>query len=223
VRRFNAYLALISSAGLGLRLAYLYGPSVTSVSGDGSWYHLGAKYLADGKGFINPYELFFYGVTTPGAEHPPAWTAVLAVTSKLGLGSFRAHAVVACVIGTATVVVIGFVGRRLAGPSAGLIAATLAAVYVNLWMYESMLLSETLVIFGAAVTFLVALRFSESPSISRAIALGAVVGAMALIRAEQILLFGFLLVPLALIAPADSMQQGLRRLGAARWSVQSWW
>ena len=74
----------------------------TSVSGDGSWYHLGANYLVDGHGFGDPYGLLF-GTTLPGADHPPAWTVTLSLPSLLGLRSFTQHRVFASLIGTATI------------------------------------------------------------------------------------------------------------------------
>jgi 4-amino-4-deoxy-L-arabinose transferase-like glycosyltransferase len=82
-------------------------------------------------------------------------------------------------------------------------------------MYESQLLSETLVIVGAALTILLALRFRDSPSGRRAVAVGAACGFMTLVRAEQILLLGFLLVPLVLIVRGGSPRRRLGWLAAA--------
>jgi asparagine N-glycosylation enzyme membrane subunit Stt3 len=45
-------------------------------------------------------------------------------------------------IGTCTIVVIGLVANRLAGPRAGLLAAGIAAVYPNLWMNDGLVMSE---------------------------------------------------------------------------------
>jgi 4-amino-4-deoxy-L-arabinose transferase-like glycosyltransferase len=209
-KRFFVYLALIAAAGLALRLTYLLGFTETSVSGDGMWYHLGANYLADGKGFLNPYAYRFGGITTPGADHPPGWTVFLATASLVGLRSWRAHTVVACLVGTATIPTMGLAGRRLAGPRTGLVAALIAALYPYFWMYEAQLLSETLVILVVAIAILLALRFRDSPTLRRAVAVGAVCGVLTLIRAEQLLLLGFLVVPLTMLASGVPLR---RRLG----------
>ena len=52
------------------------------MSGDGAYYHYGANYLADGKGFVDPIALLL-GVHLPGADHPPAWIVVLSDASLL--------------------------------------------------------------------------------------------------------------------------------------------
>ena len=77
---FAVALACIAVAGLALRLTYLALGGNTSVSGDGAYYHYGANYLADGKGFVDPIALLL-GVHLPGADHPPAWTVVLSAAS----------------------------------------------------------------------------------------------------------------------------------------------
>ena len=40
-------------------------------------------------------------------RHPPAWTLVLAGPSALGLRSYLSHQLVACLVGTATIVMTG--------------------------------------------------------------------------------------------------------------------
>ena len=72
--------------------------------------------------------------------------------------------VIACLIGTATVVMVGFAGRRIAGGRVGLVAAAIAAVYPNFWLYERELMSETLTLLLAATTILLAYRFHDRPT-----------------------------------------------------------
>ena len=207
-RRFALCLGLLTLAALVLRLVYLWHGPDTSVSGDGSYFYLGANYLADGKGFVDPYAQLL-GVQLPGADHPPGWTALLSVPSLLGFRSRPSHQVFACFVGACGVLVIGYAGRRLRGPRVGLIAAAIAAVYANFWMYEKPLLSETFVVVAVATTILFALRFRDDPSLGRAAALGAACGALTLIRAEQGLLFALLVVPLALCANAIPLRRRL--------------
>ena len=73
-------------------------------------------------------------------------------------------------LGVATVAVIGIAGRRLAGPLAGLVAAAIAAVYPNLWINDSLVMSESLALLIVAVALVVALDFDRAPSVGRAVA-----------------------------------------------------
>ena len=125
------------------------------------------------------------------------------------------HQVVASLVGTATIPVVGLAGRRLGGARVGLLAALLAALYPNFWMYEYPILSETLVILGVAVAILLALRFQDRPTVRRAATLGAMCGLLALIRAEQVLLLGLLVVPLTLLASDVPLRRRLEWLGVA--------
>ena len=87
-------------------------------------------------------------------------------------------------LGIATVAVIGLVGRRLAGPQVGLVAAAIAAVYPNLWINDSLVMSESLAVLIVAVALLVALDFDRRPGGGRAVVLGVLVGLGALTRSE---------------------------------------
>src|SRR4029078_442850 len=106
----------------------------------------------------------------------------------------------AVLVGTATIVVLGLAGRRLAGAAVGLIAAAIAGVSPPFFLYERDLLAETLAIFLVAVALLLAFRFEERPGPLRAVALGATCGLLALTRSEQVLLIVFLPAPLLLFA-----------------------
>jgi 4-amino-4-deoxy-L-arabinose transferase-like glycosyltransferase len=208
-RRFGIWLAVVAAVGLALRLVYLYAAPETLISGDGSYFHLGANLLAEGKGFIHPYA-YVYSLGTvriPGAEHPPGWTVVLTIPSLLGFKSHFEHEWFSTLVGVTTIVVMGFAGRRLAGPRVGLIAAALTALYPGFWLYERQLLSETLALLECALVILLALRFQAQPSWLRALLLGVVLGALALTRSEMLLFVGVLLVPLVLLTRGSWRQR----------------
>ena len=57
----------------------------------------------------------------PGTDHPPGFGVLLSVTSFLGIRGTLAHQIWCAVMGTVTVLLIGLVGRRLAGNRAGLV------------------------------------------------------------------------------------------------------
>ena len=100
----------------------------------------------------------------------------LAVFSWLGFTSALAHRLASCLLGAAAVVVVGLVGRKIAGDRAGLIGAAIAAVYPQLWINDGMLVSESMYILLIAVTLLFAYRLWESRSMGDAAWLGAVIG-----------------------------------------------
>src|SRR3954468_8322723 len=119
---FLRWLAAIAAGGLAVRLVYVLvlTPHLRGL-GDATYYHELANALADGRGFVNPAT----GAAT--ALHPPLFPLALTPSSLLGLDSYNAHRVVVALIGTATVVCVGLLGRRLAGDRAGLMAAGVAA------------------------------------------------------------------------------------------------
>jgi 4-amino-4-deoxy-L-arabinose transferase-like glycosyltransferase len=197
--RFGRRLGLIAFFALVLRVAYIFIAS-GRVGGDGRYYHAIAALVADGKGFIDPTHYMVTGQAVAAAPHPPAWPLVLIGAAVVGLRTTLEQQLIACLIGTATVVLVGFAARRLAGNVAGLVAAGIAALYPNFWLYERELMSETLTLFGAALTMLLAYRFRDRPTRGRAVALGCSCGLLAITHAEQVLLVGILLVPLVLIA-----------------------
>jgi 4-amino-4-deoxy-L-arabinose transferase-like glycosyltransferase len=198
--RFAFALALIALVGLVWRVVYVVWMRDHSLVGDGVHYHFGALYLTDGRGFINPITLELTGVEAQDAVHPPAWTLLLAGPSALGLRSWLTHQLLATLVGTATIVMTGLAGRAAFGRRAGLVAAALAAVYPNVWLYERELLSEPLAMLGTATAIWLAYEFRASPGPVRAAALGAVVGLLAMTRSEMIAIAGLLALPVILSA-----------------------
>jgi 4-amino-4-deoxy-L-arabinose transferase-like glycosyltransferase len=204
-RRARTWLLILGAimlVGLGVRLIYIHvhdysvGEGATIV-GDPFWYHGGANLLAEGRGFLDPVRLEYEGRSSQSAVHPPGYTVALSAASVVGFKSVFAHQVWSAIMGTATIGVVGLVGRRLAGSRAGLLAAGVAAVYPNFWFHDALLMSETLVLLTVAVTLLVAYWFWQAPSPRRAVVLGLVCGVTALTRSETVMLLVLLVVPLA--------------------------
>ena len=86
--------------------------------------------------------------------------------------------------GTGTIVLLGLAGKEMIGRRYGLIAAGVAAVYPGLWVYDGLLLSETVAMFTVAGVILFAYRYWNHPSIARVAWLGAWCGLAALSRSE---------------------------------------
>jgi 4-amino-4-deoxy-L-arabinose transferase-like glycosyltransferase len=215
-RRWWVWLGLIAVAGLALRIAYvLITKNPRAIGGDSFYYHHGANLLVDGRGFPDPIQLLQFHHTTPGAAHPPGYIVALAIPSLFRLDTFLDHQIWSCIIGAGTVVVVGVAGREIAGPRVGLVAAFLAAAYPNMWFYDSVVMSETLIFFTTALTILIAYRFARRPSVGFAVALGVSVGVAALTRAESILLVPLLIVPLALWLRDVDVRRRLQLLAVA--------
>ncbi len=218
-RRWWWVVAALATAGLAVRVAYvLVWMDPSALPGDAAYYHYGANLLADGHGFVNPtFFLHSHGrVAVPAAQHPPGYVVFLAASSLLGLRGPLAHQLWSSLLGTGSVVVIALLARRVAGPRSGIAAAALAALYPNLWLLDGMLHSETLVVFAVAVVTYLAYRQLSTPGTGGALILGAVCGAAALVRAEQVLLLPLLAAPAAYIGTTGSR---VRRAGTAGLAV----
>jgi 4-amino-4-deoxy-L-arabinose transferase-like glycosyltransferase len=198
LRSFGAWLGLIVAGALAGRLLYaLVVMGGHDLRGDGRQFHYLAAVLADEGRYLQPFRfLFGDGAAIPTAEKPPLYPAALALPSLLGLDSFTAHRVASCLMGAATVAVIGLLGRRVGGDLAGLTAAALAAVYPALWMLDASLRSESLYALLVALALLCAYRLLDDASPGRALALGVVIGLAALTRGEALALLLLLALPL---------------------------
>jgi 4-amino-4-deoxy-L-arabinose transferase-like glycosyltransferase len=197
LRSFRSRLAAITVGALVVRALHTVfiaddAPGV----GDFFYYHGIANLLADGRGFIDPF-LSTADHPYPSALHPPLWPLALAAASKLGATGFLAHRLVGCIAGTATVGLLGLLGRRAAGDRAWLLAAGIAALYPTLIAADGSLMSESLYGLFAAVALLLAYRLLDRPTAARAAALGAAIGLAALTRGEGWLFLPLLALPLA--------------------------
>lgn len=197
-RRWAAALWVVVALALILRVVYVLGwQNPSPIQGDALYYHYGANLLADGKGFPDPYAWYINHQLIPGAQHPPLYIIVLAIPSVLGLSTYLDHQLFTCLIGALSVLTVGYTGRRIGGPSVGLLAAVLAAVYPEFWVNDALVLSESLSILVTCGVLLAAYRLAEERTVLRGVVLGVAVALAALTRAE-LLLFAVLLLPLML-------------------------
>jgi 4-amino-4-deoxy-L-arabinose transferase-like glycosyltransferase len=191
LKTFEGRLALIAVGGLLIRLLYTGLNRSYPVIGDALTFHLDAAHLADGEGFRRAYE------NTATAEHPPLHILWLALIDVLGGHGTLAQKFVMCFVGTGTVLVLGFLGRRVAGPRAGLIAAFIGAVYPLLWVIDGSLMSETTYALLITLTLLAAYRYMDAPGLRRAALVGACIALATLTRGEALGLLVLLALPLA--------------------------
>src|SRR4051812_8103386 len=195
-RRFSLGLAIIAAGALVIRVTWvLVSRRDFPLHGDDFFYHWQANALAEGKGFLNPFVWQAVGTVKPSAAHPPLYSLYLSVFSWLGLDTPLDHRLASCLLGAAAVVVVGLLGRRVAGDRAGLIAAGLAAVYPQLWINDGMLISESMYVLFIALVLLFAYRAWDSQRWTDVALLGAVIGLSSLTRPEAVVLVPLLGVP----------------------------
>jgi 4-amino-4-deoxy-L-arabinose transferase-like glycosyltransferase len=226
-RRFWLVLAMIVLAGVLIRVLYtlLEAPTPAPTLNDEFYFAALPKLIADGHGWIAPVDFVFKGISRPTAEHPPFYTAVLTGLAWLGGRSVEAQALTGSFFGAGTIATLGALGRRLAGARAGLLAAGLAALYPTLIAADGALMSESLFGLLVALSMLAAYRLADTPTVGRAVALGAVAGLAALTRGEALLLLLLFLVPVlrrpggwrAAAAAVASLVVVL-----APWTVRNW-
>ncbi len=199
-RRWWIWLEVVTLLGFGIRLATVLGRPNRRPGGDAYYFHNAANLLAEGHGFIDPWNYAHHPQhIVQIANWPPLFVVVLAASSVIGFKSFFAHRVWCCIIGAGAVTLCGMSGRAVAGRRAGLIAAFLVAVYPNIWMSDELALSETLTPVLVALVVLCAYRFWSRPGMRRMLLLGAVIGVAMLGRDELATLVPFIMLPLALI------------------------
>src|SRR6476661_6162956 len=222
-------LAPLLVLALGLRLAYsLLLVKTQPLLGDGLEFHNLAYSIADhGRyaqaSFLTPDQVL------PTADKPPLYPLVLALFTLVGGHGWIPHQVAGALIGTGTVAVTAFLGRRVAGDLAGLIAGGVAAVYPMLIAADGSFRSESLYALLIAATLLAAYGLWDRPTVRRALLCGVLIGLATLTRSEALILLVLLVLPAALLAV--SLRRAAWLTGAATvavlvvltpWLVRCW-
>jgi 4-amino-4-deoxy-L-arabinose transferase-like glycosyltransferase len=140
------------------------------------------------------------------AVRQPGYPLLLTIALLLG-GGFRLIVVLEALLGTLTVGLGFLIGRGLFGKRAGLIAASLAAIYPYYVVHDTALQDTSMATAGAAVAVYALLRSRTSASVWLWAAGGALLGLSVLIRAT---LLPFALGAVAWIAIVGD-EQGRRR------------
>jgi 4-amino-4-deoxy-L-arabinose transferase-like glycosyltransferase len=237
---FALRLLAIAAGALALRvlLTVVLTPHIRAI-GDFYAYHELANTLASGYGFVDPASTK-YGPAVPTAGHPPLWPELLSLVSRLGgdgapIGTrgqdgFMAHRLTGAFVGTATVIAIGYLGRRVAGARVGLVAAALAAIYPVMVAADGSLMPETLFGLCVAVAMLLAYRVLDAPNGWWALALGFAIGVSSLARSEGLFLLFLLALPVIwrrgipgrVIAGRAALACLGLAVAIAPWTVRNW-
>ena len=196
-RRFWTILGLILVAAAGVRIAYVLGVADgfnRTRFYDAAYYELEARTVAQGKGFVDPFELLpgRSQALLPAADHPPLTVLVLAPIAK-AWDSQLPMRWASALAGLAVVGLTALLAREVAGDAAGLIAGGLAAVYPFLWVNDGLIMSESFTgvfVVGTLLASYLAMR--EPARWWRWVLAGLLGGLAALGRAELVLLVPFI-------------------------------
>ncbi len=152
------------------------------------------------------------GTESPTAAHPPLWSFILSISSRLGFDSVNQHRMVGLLFGALGVILIGLAGRELFGERVGVVAAFIAAIYGFLWLNDWSLMSESLVTAFVPLMTIVAVRWWRQPSWRLAFLLGFLSGVGGLLRTE-LLAYGPLLALVAVFVFRIHWKTMLRDFG----------
>ena len=198
---FVTWLALIVGVGFVLRVVVVALASRDLAFGDGIWYHSEAQIIGGGHGFLAPGQYVFGGRHLATAEHPPLYPSLLAIITWAGHTSVRNFQLADACFGAAGTAVMGYLGRAVAGRRVGLAAAALTAIAPNVWQYDAMVISESLLVFTLGLFLLAVFRFWDRPGLWSAAVLGVTLALATYTRVEMVFLGLVIVVPVVLWNP----------------------
>ena len=222
-RRFRGALLVILVLAAGIRTTFILAVARHDHAlYDAAYYELQARQLGKGHGYNDPFE-FEPGHprrSRPAADHPPltvfAILPVIWAGDQLGLDASTTRLIVRfeiLIVGLFGIILMAMLARRLAGETAALIAAVIAATYPYLWVNDGLIMSEAFAVVTVVGALLLFLRLVDAPSRNLAAGLGVVCGLAALARAELILLAPLLAIPLLWTWRARSWARRLKTVG----------
>lgn len=207
--RWHAGLTGVALVALVTRVTYALAaaPNILPIS-DAGGYRLLGKHLAEGRGYIRPYDLSLVDVVRPTAEFPPGFPALLGVLHAVGLRSVQAQRLALAVLGAFAVVGVVLLARRWLSERGALLLGLVAAVHPALFATEAALLAESLFLWLVVLVLLAAVRFRESPTTERAALVGLLGGAATLVRSEGLVLAVLLVIPWLVTEPPRRVRAG---------------
>jgi 4-amino-4-deoxy-L-arabinose transferase-like glycosyltransferase len=202
-------VAALAGLAFLVRAAYVvvakWGDTDLTDEGDAIYYAQQALLNADGRWYQQ------VSGTGPAADHPPMMAFLLTPVAWITDGSILAERFLMVVIGTAAVVAMAVLAAKVGGRAAGLATGVIAALYAGFWVNDGLLMSESPTALVVTLVLLAGLGFTERPSASRALVLGAVGGVATLTRAELALLVVLVAAP-AILAGGARASDRLARL-----------
>jgi 4-amino-4-deoxy-L-arabinose transferase-like glycosyltransferase len=190
-RQALALLAILA-IGLGLRLDYAVDPPNAPVD-DARAYARIARALHAGEGFTQGDGPGYRHLQSASNYAPGLPLLTAAIYEARGEDDETAARVILALLGSLAVPLAFFLGKRLGGPAAGLVASVPTAVLPALLEYGGMLMTEPVGAALLAAAILAWLRAGESPRLLASAATGLLLGGLAMLRPEYLVLL--LLLP----------------------------
>ena len=186
-RRYRRAVVATTAVGGLWRLVMLISKwNVPLAYGDAWYYSIQAINNAHGKWFKEASGPFQFWGVLPGAEHPPLTSVLITPASLLSHPEFWQRATIT-LLGIAIIPLIALIGRRVGGRRVGVIAAAIAAVYPNLWLSDSLVMSETVMLLMVVIVLVAALHHHDSFDTKSAVLLGLAIGVAGYARSELLL------------------------------------
>jgi tetratricopeptide (TPR) repeat protein len=215
LKKEGAFLLILFLFALGLRMIYLSqlqgSPMFDAPIMDGKYHHEWVQLIRG-----DWSKAILEGVTLhPDAPYfrAPLYAYSLAVIFAIFENGFLAARILQFLIGSLSVVLIYFLGKRVFSPAAGRIAALLAAVYGPFIYFEGELLIPVVLLFLTLLVVLAVLATERKPSWLRWLGCGALLGLAAAAR-PNVLIFLTVLIPWMLVRLRSQKVPWRRSLGA---------
>jgi 4-amino-4-deoxy-L-arabinose transferase-like glycosyltransferase len=190
-------LALVFAVGLGLRVGAAWNPYQPQLPDARAYARLAESLYLDGtdeqRGDFVPRDL-----QDPENYSPGLPLFVAGIYHLAGGVDLRLARLVLAMIGALAIPLAFLIGRHLAGPAAGLVAAVPVAVYPALLDYQGMLMTEPMATTLLAAGVLGFIWAADGRGAGAWAVPGLLFGLLAMVRPEY-LPFGFLLALLALL------------------------
>ncbi len=190
------WLAALTVLGLGLRTAWALEQDYFPLGGDGRWYLVVAKNVAEGRGYVIDWDEDGHEVPgdgEPTAFWPPGYPLLLAGAFKLLGASMTTAKLLNAALGALAIPLVFLLGRALFDERTGLLGASLFAVLPEPVISSPLVLSEfpfTVLLLAALVVLLA--RPSPRPRPLAPLLFGVLAGLAVLTRGQ-----GVVLIPLA--------------------------
>lgn len=184
LRASNA-LPLILVVALAVRIGVIVATPAFLPIFDAFDYDRHAESIASGHGYPAPYGA---PPNVATAFRPPLYPLLLVPVHWVGAG-WTAERLLGAILGTATVLLIFLIARRLWGRRVAIVAGSIAAIFPPLVLLNASLLSEQLFLVLVLATLLASLRYREAHQLRWAALAGVLCGLCALTRSSGLLLF----------------------------------
>ncbi|MDX6601057.1 MAG: hypothetical protein QOF13_259 [Solirubrobacterales bacterium] len=205
-----AVLAMVTVAGLGLRVGYAIDQPSPPPPDAAAYAQIAESLYRDDSFDARPPGT--EREIQPASSYAPGLPWFVAGVYWVTGGAHLTLALVLLALLSAAAIPMTFVlGKRMAGPVAGLVGATVLAAYPALLEYQGMLLTEPLAAFLLSAGLVTFLWATERRSTWAWLGSGALFGSLALVRPEYLAIA--VLLPLAWLA-REAIRGRLRQAGA---------